>query len=74
MLIARAAEALLTRLLPQVEAGAAVTACGNCAVAYPKCESNRIVEYLHRLYMHAGGCKPVGPYCSKRRTTEWCAS
>jgi hypothetical protein len=72
MIIARAADALLRKLIPTVEAAAAVTACSNCAVAYARCEGSYVYEYLHQLFMIASGCKPVGPYCSKRRTTERC--
>lgn len=70
MMLTRAADKLLQKLIPHAEASA--FACSNCAVAYAACESGWVVEYLYRLKMIATGCKPVGAYCSKRRTPDRC--
>jgi hypothetical protein len=70
MMIARAADKLLQKLIPQVKASA--FACSNCAVAYTTCAGGRIVEHLYRLKMIHTGCKPVGAFCSTRRTPDPC--
>lgn len=73
-MLTKAADALLRRLLPEVDASAA-TAAANCycQVRTAKCEGSYVYEYLYwRTTDYYGNCTIWGAYCSKRRTPERC--
>jgi hypothetical protein len=73
MMVTRAAEALLQKFLPKVDAAAATAGNCYCAVRTAKCEGSYIYEYLYwKTTDYYGQCTIWGAYCSKRRTTERC--
>jgi hypothetical protein len=74
MLLARAADALLEKFLPKVDAAAA-TAAGNCycSVRSATCKGSYIYENLYwRVTDYYGSCTIWGAFCSSRRTPERC--
>jgi hypothetical protein len=71
MSITRLADAVLRRVVPSVEAGAA-TNC-YCAVRYSRCLSGYWVDYLYwKVTDYYGRCTIWGAFCSSRRTGERC--
>jgi hypothetical protein len=75
MSIARAADAVLRRLLPRLEAGAceAPEECSNCLLQRAVCESRRVVRYYYAKKTNChGACTLWGRYCYKVRTQEPC--
>jgi len=68
--ITKAADALLAKFLPKVEAAA-----GSCGCRYHSsaCESRRVVDYYYRASTdYYGQCTIWNGFCYKTRTQEPC--
>ena len=73
VMFTRAADALLAKFLPKVEASAATSGNCYCATRTTKCEGGYIYEQLYwRVTDYYGQCTIWGAYCSKRRTPDRC--
>lgn len=71
MRLIEAADALLQKFLPAVDASAASNCY--CAVRYARCQSGYIVEQLYwKTTDYYGNCTIWGAFCSSRRTGERC--
>jgi hypothetical protein len=70
VILTKAAEAVLNRLLPQVEASAG--SCG-CHVYRNTCEGGFWTEHLYRKVTdYYGQCTIWTAFCFKRRTDSYC--